>query len=96
MADTPKVFTHDIAFEIVDAFDDLLLRYGIKVPSDEDDERGDDNDVALYGSTFSYIHDVVENYILASVQYVQSNPNCKIVPYEYSGRPGITWVGRGV
>lgn len=46
-----KIYTHDEAILIVEMFEDVLTRYGIIVPSLEDDEKEDDNEAALYGST---------------------------------------------
>lgn len=58
------VYTHNYAAEILDAVDDMLCRYGIKVPSDEDGERGEDNDAALYGTTWGELMDEVESILV--------------------------------
>ena len=58
------VYTHNIAAEILDMVDDLLTAHGIKVPSEEDDERGEDNDAALYGMVYGDLLDAVESVIV--------------------------------
>jgi len=85
----PTVYTRDVAFEIVDMFDDMLTSHGIRVPSPEDNERGDDNDAALYGSVFSEMEARVEDLVLTLARYVQANPNLSIILYTYSGRAGV-------
>ena len=55
--------TRVIAADIVEMFDDLLTAHGIKVPSEEDDERGADNDAALYGMVYWNLLDDVERIV---------------------------------
>ena len=43
------IYTHDETMLILDMFEDVLSRYDISVPSDEDDEREEGNMVGLYG-----------------------------------------------
>ena len=54
------IYTHDETMLILDMFEDVLSRYDISVPSDEDDEREESNMVGLYGSTYSDLFDKVE------------------------------------
>lgn len=54
------IYTHDEAMFILDMFEDVLSRYDIYVPSDEDDEREESNMIGLYGSTYSDLFDKVE------------------------------------
>ena len=58
------IYTHNYAAEILDLFDDILNRHGIKVPSEEDDERGEDNDAALYGMVYGNLLEDVENILI--------------------------------
>ena len=76
------IYTHDIASQIVDAFDEVLYKNGIKVPSPEDDEREDDNAAALYGSVYSDLMDEVE-WIL--IEMLNKAKDAEVVTYEYSG-----------
>lgn len=55
--------TRVIAADIVEHFDDLLTAHGIKVPSEEDDQRGADNDAALYGMVYWNLLDDVERIV---------------------------------
>lgn len=55
--------TRVIAADIVEMFDDLLTAHGIKVPSEEDEERGADNDAALYGMVYWNLLDDVERIV---------------------------------
>lgn len=55
-----KIYTMNIAVDILEKFDDVLCENGIKVPSSEDDERGEDNSAALYGSVYADLLDYVE------------------------------------
>ncbi len=62
------IYTHNIAADIVELFDDLLVSNGIRVPSDEDDERGEDNEAALYGTVYGDLLDAVESILADAVQ----------------------------
>lgn len=55
-----NIYTRDEAAVIVEMFEDVLERYNITVPSDEDDERDPDNTARLYGSTYYELLDAVE------------------------------------
>lgn len=57
------IYTYDEAMLIVEMFEDVLSKYNISIPSDEDDEREEDNMVGLYGSTYSDLFDSVEEKI---------------------------------
>lgn len=59
-----KIYTHDVATQILELFDDLLCERNIKVPSPEDDEREEDNESALYGSTYGELMDNVEAVLI--------------------------------
>lgn len=58
------IYTHDEAARIIEMFEDVLDRYGIKVPSPEDDEREPDNAAALYGSVYSELFEDVEERLV--------------------------------
>lgn len=76
------IYTHDDAARLLEMFEDVLSRYGISVPSDEDDERGEDNMIGLYGSTYSDLLDEVEFHIIELLK--RHNSNTEIVKYEFS------------
>lgn len=57
------IYSHDEAMLIVEMFEDVLSKYNISVPSDEDDEREEDDLIGLYGSTYSNLLDNVEENI---------------------------------
>lgn len=77
------IYTHDEAMLIVELFEDVLSRYNISVPSDEDDEREEDNMIGLYGSTYSDLLDDVEEKICSVLARCKRGE--KIVEGEFSG-----------
>lgn len=77
-----KIYTHDRAAEIVEIFEGVLDRYGIKVPSPEDDEREEDNEAKLYGSTYSDVLDGVE---AALIEILDEAGVKDYIPGEFSG-----------
>lgn len=77
------VYTHDEATGILEAFENLLIDNHIVLPSPEDDDREEDNEAALYGSTYSDLLDVVEA-ILVDVAF-RIKTGAEVIPYEYSG-----------
>lgn len=60
------IYTRNIAADILEMFDDVLTAHGIKVPSEEDDQRGKDNDAALYGMVYWTLLDDVERIVAES------------------------------
>ncbi len=57
------IYTRNEAADIVEMFEDVLSEHDIEVPSDEDDERDEDDMVGLYGSTYYDLLDEVESTI---------------------------------
>ena len=57
------IYTRTIAADILDMFDDVLTAHGVKVPSEEDDQRNEDNDAALYGMVYWNLLDDVERIV---------------------------------
>lgn len=58
--------------DILDMFDDVLADNGIKVPSPEDDERGEDNEAALYGSVYWTLFERLESTLIDIVNKVKT------------------------
>lgn len=58
--------------DILDMFDDMLADNGIKVPSPEDDERGEDNEAALYGSVYWTLFERLESTLIDIVEKVKT------------------------
>ena len=54
------IYTRNEAADIVALFEDVLDSRDISVPSDEDDERDEDNMIGLYGMTYWDLLDSVE------------------------------------
>lgn len=77
------IYIHDEAMLIVELFEDVLSRYNISVPSDEDDEREEDNMIGLYGSTYSDLLDSVERRIFSLL--VRCGQEENIIENEFSG-----------
>lgn len=78
------IYTHDEAALIVEEFEAALDKYGIRLPSPEDGERGEDNTAALYGSTYADLLDSVESALIDLLN--RHSGNAQIVPREFSGR----------
>lgn len=78
-----KIYTHDEAMLIVEMFEDVLNKYGITVPSPEDDEKEANNEAALYGSTYSDLLDGVEEKLIEMLG--NHKPDTEVVEYEFSG-----------
>ena len=62
-----KLYIYDKAVEIVELFEDVLDKYGIVVPSPEDDERGPDNEAKLYGTVYGDLLDEVARVIVETL-----------------------------
>lgn len=77
------IYTHDEAMIIVEMFEDVLSKYNISVPSNEDDEREEDNMIGLYGSTYSDLLDSVEENICSLLARCRRGE--KIIENEFSG-----------
>ena len=78
-----KIHTHDEAALILEEFENVLEQYGIKLPSPEDDERSDDNDAALYGSTYSDLLDFIENVLISILE--RHTAGAEVIQYTFSG-----------
>jgi len=63
-----KIYTHNLATDIVDIFEEFLQRKGIEIPCEfesEEAERHDcDNDAKLYGSEYSELLEDTEGYLM--------------------------------
>ena len=77
------IYTHDEATRILEMFEDVLEKHNIHVPSQEDDEREEDNMVGLYGSTYSELLDAVEEKLIEIIS--ECKKGYEVVQYEYSG-----------
>ena len=58
------IYTLNEAEQIVELFEDVLDRAGITVPSDEDDERTENNEARLYGMVYHELLAEVENHLI--------------------------------
>ena len=74
---TNTIYTHDEAAKIVDIFESVLDRYGISIPSPEDNQREQDNEAKLYGSTYSELLDDVENNLIDMLETKLKNTETK-------------------
>lgn len=66
------IYIRNETTNILDMFDDMLTKHGIKVPSPEDDKRGEDNDTALYGSVYWTLFERLENALFDIVEKVKA------------------------
>lgn len=77
------IYTHDEAALIVELFESVLFQYNITVPSPEDDERAQDDNVGLYGSTYSDLLDKVEENLISVLN--KHSRGTKIIQSVFSG-----------
>ena len=77
------IYTHDEATRILEMFEDILEKHNICVPSQDDEEREEDNMVGLYGSTYSDLLDEVEEKLIEIIN--DCKKGYEVVQYEYSG-----------
>ena len=82
-AKADKIYTHDEAARIVDLFEAVLDRFGIRVPSPEDAERGDDNEAKLYGTVYGDLLDGVENALIELLN--RQKGGADVESYVFSG-----------
>ena len=78
------IYTHDEAVLIVEEFENVLEKYGVKIPSPEDDEREKDNGATLYGSTYSDLLDSVEGTLIDLLD--RHSVGTPVVQYTFSGK----------
>lgn len=78
-----KIYTHDEAARIIDAFEEVLSRHNIHVPSPEDDDRDEDDMIGLYGSTYSDLLDYVEDKLVDIIDTAKAG--AEVVVGEFSG-----------
>lgn len=79
-----KIYTKNLAADIVEMFEDVLDKYDIYVPSPEDDERGrPENEAKLYGSVYWDLLDNVETFIADMLE--EKMPDDKIITYIFEG-----------
>lgn len=77
------IYTHDEAGGIIEMFELILDRNGIKIPSPEDDERGEDNCAALYGSVYGKLLDDIDEALVDILDRAKNGAD--VVSYEFSG-----------
>lgn len=54
----------ELAITILEIFDNFLDSKDITVPSDDDDDRGDDNTARIYGTDFAKLENDITNLLL--------------------------------
>ncbi len=70
------IYTRSEAADIVALFENILDEHGISIPSPEDDERGKDNSVGLFGSTY---YDLLDNVESAIIDVAEKSKTAEIV-----------------
>ena len=55
-----KIYTMNEAANIIDLFEDLLDKYDITVPSEDDADRTEDNAARIYGTEYSELLDTIQ------------------------------------
>lgn len=78
-----KIYSRDEAMLIIEMFEDILIQHNIKIPSPEDDDREPDNDVGLYGSTYSDLLDNVEDKLIEILEH--HTTDSEVIHNEFSG-----------
>ena len=77
------IYTHDEAAQIVELFENILLKHDICIPSPEDYDRDADDILGLYGSTYSNLLDLVEERLKELL--IRCKNGEEIVEDEFSG-----------
>ena len=57
-----KIYTKEVATEIIDTFENLLDEHNITIP--DEDRTGDDGEARIYGMTFAKLLDKVECLVI--------------------------------
>lgn len=83
--DDDRVYTHDVAANIAEIFENILDKHGIRVPSPEDAERDPDDKSSLYGSTYSDMLDAIEKTIVTTLKQAGTSKD-KYVTDVFSGK----------
>lgn len=68
---TLKIYTHNIAADLVELFEDVLDRHDIKIP--DDDRTGDETEGCLYGQTYSDLLDETEICLIEAIKPIDGN-----------------------
>lgn len=79
------MFTHDIAADIVNMFEDVLVKNNICVPSPDDEDRSEEDMIGLYGTTYYKLIDDTEN-ILKEVRAKARTGEYDVVYDIYGGK----------
>lgn len=77
------IYTRDEASLIVEKFEDILSQHNVHIPSPEDDERGTEDMIGLYGSVYSDLLDSIEAQIYSIISRCTAGE--KVVTDEFSG-----------
>lgn len=80
--ETAPIYTLDAASHIIEFFEDILGKHGIKVPSPEDDQREEENDAVFYGSVYGELSDQIEAFL---VELLERRTTADVVSGIYSG-----------
>ena len=81
--DKAKVYTHNLASDIIENFEDLLEEKGISIPCDdanEEKERWDGGNTAtIYGTEYGNLMDAIEEVLISALK----NTGIDMVNYIY-------------
>ena len=85
MSKTLEIYTHELASQLVERFENVLDDHDITVPSPEDDEREPDNKARLYGSVYSDLLDTVEKIVIDhTVKTIANADRATVITDRYS------------
>lgn len=59
-----KIYTMNEAANIIDLFEDLLDKYDITVPSEDDADRTEDNNARIYGMEYAELLDTIQTRLV--------------------------------
>lgn len=65
-----RFYVSDKAKEIVELFEDVLDKYNIYIPSEEDDQREPNNEAKLYGMVYWELIEEVEKCLTSPWEYI--------------------------
>lgn len=78
-----KIYTQNEAANIVELFEDLLDKYDITVPSDEDDDRTEDNAARIYGMEYADLLDTIQTRLIMWTALVKNG--AEVVTDQWEG-----------
>lgn len=66
-----KIYTQEVATDIINAFEDLLDEHNISIP--DEDRKGDEGEARIYGITFAELLGKVECMVIELMELTDTD-----------------------